>query len=330
MDPLTIATFASPIISGLFGMGAAGQQQGNQQAQLQLAIQNYMLQKKQVDQQYELATAGRQDARGNKTRYVPGVGWVQDVTSGTRDLIQGSDAVQRQNIIDMLTRGRGERDLALGRRLDEGSASNTLLNEIKNRYGAPTKEGVVGSRKIADVTGVSENADNAKSAYGTAALRSGTTTDPRNFSNIDKGAATGVRKALAEVDAGSDPLYQQHMSSYVSGKMQPYNTMATRASNIENIPFSPETGSANMDASMANAAAVGATRGTAGASEALHRGAAGLSNAIGGQQPLPWGTFATGIGESIVDMLRQNKKSNSQSSRSSEWNGVGTGTGWTY
>lgn len=309
MDPLTIATVASPIISGLFGMGAAGQQQANQERQLQLAIQNYMLQKKQVDQQYELSTAGRQDARGNRTKYVPGYGWVQDVTSGTRDLIQGSDAVQRQNIIDMLTRGRGERNLALDRRLDEGNVSNTLLNEMKGRYGAPTKEGVVGANKIAAVTGVNENADNAKSAYGTAALRSGTTTNPNNFSNIDSGAATGVRKALAQVDANSDPLFQQHMSSYMTGKMQPYNTMATRASNIENIPFAPETASSNMDASMANAAAVGATRGTAGASEALHRGAAGLSNAIGGQTPLPWGTFATGVGDVITDYLRGNKKS---------------------
>lgn len=327
VEPLTIATFASPIISGLFGMGAAGQQQGNQQAQLQLAIQNYMLQKRQADRQYELATASRQDARGNKTRYVPGVGWVQDVTSGTRDLIQGSDAVQRQNIIDMLTRGRGERDLALNRRLDEGSVSNTLLNEMKGRYGAPTKESVVGSRKIADVTGVSENADNAKSAYGTAALRSGTTTNPNNFSNIDKGATTGIRKALAEVDAGSDPLFQQHMSSYVTGKMQPYNTMATRASNIENIPFSPETGSANMDASMANAAAVGATRGTAGASEALYRGGFGLDKAIGGQTPLPWDMFAHGLGENIIDMLRSNKKSKSDPIEDS-WKGLSASWGF--
>lgn len=319
MDPITLIGAGGSLASGIAGLLGAGNQQGIQSQQLQLALQNYLLQKKQVDQQYELATASRQDARGNKTRYVPGVGWVQDVTSGTRDLIQGSDAVQRQNIIDMLTRGRGERDLALDRRLTEGSVANTLLNEIKGGYGAPTKESVVGSRKIADVTGVSENADNAKSAYGTAALRSGITTDPRNFSNIDKGAATGVRKALAEVDAGSDPLYQQHMSSYMTGKMQPYNTLASRASNIENIPFSPETASGNMDASMANAAAVGATRGTAGASEALYRGATPLSNAIGAQTQLPWGTFIGGLTENIKNMLR---KDSSSSTIEDSWKGM--------
>jgi hypothetical protein len=319
VDPVTAIGVGGSLLGGIASLFGAGQQQANQQQQLQLAIQNYLLQKKQVDQQYELATAGRQDARGNRTKYVPGYGWVQDVTDGTRDLIQGSDAVQRQNIIDLLTRGRGERDLALNRRLDEGSVSNTLLNEMKGRYGAPTKEGVVGSNKIASVTGVSENADNAKSAYGTAALRSGTTTDPRNFSNIDTGAATGIRKALAQIDANSDPLFQQHMSSYMTGKMQPYNTMATRASNIENVPFSPETASGNMDASLANAAAVGATRGTAGASEALHRGAAGLSNAIGAQQTLPWGTFIGGLTENIKNLLRKDSKS---STIEDSWGGL--------
>lgn len=309
MDPITLLGAAGSLGGGIASLIGASNQQGLQQQQLQLAIQNYMLQKRQADRQYELATAGRTDARGNSTRYVPGYGWVQDVTSGTRDLIQGSDAIQRQNIIDMLTRGRGERDLALNRRLDEGSVSNTLLNEMKGRYGAPTKEGVVGSNKIAAVTGVNENADNAKSAYGTAALRTGTTTNPQNFSNIDQGATTGVRKALAQVDAGSDPLFQQHMSSYMTGKMQPYNTMATRASNIENIPFAPETQSGNMDASMANAAAVGATRGTAGASEAIHRGIAPLSNAIGAQTQLPWGTFIGGLTENLKNMLRKDSKS---------------------
>jgi len=163
-------------------------------------------------------------------------------------------------------------------------------------------------------------------AYGTAALRSGTTTDPRNFSNIDKGAATGVRKALAEVDANSDPLFQQHMSSYMTGKMQPYNTMATRASNIENIPFSPETGSGNMDASMANAAAVGATRGTAGSSEALYRGFTPTFNAVGAQSQLPWGTFIGGLTENLKNMLR--KDSSNDGRIEDSWGGLNASWGF--
>jgi hypothetical protein len=304
---------AGAIGSGLLNLSAQQQQGAQQGEQLKMAMQNYILQKQQMEKQYELATAGRRDARGNQTRYVPGVGWTTDVTSGTRDIIQGSDAVQRQSLIDLLTRNRGERDLAMNRRLEEGSAASPMLAAIKNGYGAPTKEGVVGSNKIAGVTGVSENADNAKSAYGTAALRSGTTTNPNNFSNIDKGATTGIRKSLADVDAGADPLFQAHMSSYMTGKLNPYNTLATRASNIENIPFQPESQSGNMDASMANAAAVGATRGTAGASEGLYRGMVPVLGAMN-QRPVNYDTFIGGVTENLKNLLRGSGESSSKPS----------------
>ncbi|MCG3771836.1 MAG: hypothetical protein JW384_03032 [Nitrosomonadaceae bacterium] len=150
---------------------------------------------------------------------------------------------------------------------------------------------------------MSENADNAKSGYGTAALRSGTTTNPMNFSNIDRGATTGIRKALAEGDANADPLFQQHMASFNSGKLQPYNTLATRASNVDNTPFAPETQSGNMDASMANAAAVGATRGTAGASEGLYRGMVPVLGAMN-QKPVNYDMFAGGVTKNLQELLR--------------------------
>lgn len=303
MDPISLIGAAGSVGSGIMNLFNQGQQNRNQEAQLQLAIQNYNLNKQIADRQYELSTAGRQDVRGNRTKYVPGFGWTTDVTPGTRDLVSGSDAVQRQNIIDMLTRGRGERNLALDRRLTEGSAASPLLDAIRFGYGAPTKEGVVGAGKIAGVTGISENADNAKSGYGTSALRTGITTNPSNFSNIDRGATTGIRKSLADADAGADPLYQAHLSSFTSGKMSPYNTLATRASNIENIPFTPETQSGNIDASLANAQAVGATTGTRGASEGLYRSMVPVLGAMN-QRPVNYDTFIGGVTENLKGLLR--------------------------
>lgn len=310
MDPMTISALigaGGSIGSGVMNLFNQGQQNSQQQQQLQLALQNYMLQKQQADRQYELSTASRRDARGNETRYVPGYGWTTDVTPGTKDIIQGSDAVQRQQLIDILTRERGEKGLARDRRLTEGSAASPLLDQQRFGYGAPTKEGVVGANKIAAATGVSENADNAKSGYATSALRSGTTTNPLNFSNIDRGATTGIRKSLADVDANADPLFQQHMASFTSGKLQPYNTLATRASNVDNTPFAPETQSGNMDASMANAAAVGATRGTAGASEGLYRGMVPVLGAMN-QRPVNYDTFIGGVTDNLKNLLRGGSK----------------------
>lgn len=308
IDPITAIGAVGSLGSGIANLFSQGQQQNNQAAQLQLALLNYQLQQKQIQQQYELATAGRTDARGNRTSYIPGYGWKTEVTPETSDAIKGSDAVQRQRIIELLTTNEDERGMARDRRLTEGSASAPLLDQIRFGYGAPTKEGVTGANKIAGVTGINENADNAKSAFQIQAMRSGGNVNPTTFSNIDRGATTGVRKALADVDAGAGPMYDSHMSSWMSGKLQPYNTLATRASNVENIPFAPETQSGNIDASMANAAAVGATRGTAGASEALYKGAVPLATAYGTQRGPNYDTFIGGVTENLKNLLRGNGK----------------------
>jgi hypothetical protein len=288
-----VAAGAMAMKSSSDARSAAGAQAG----------ENNRMQQMLANQQYELATAGRTDARGNKTTYVPGMGWVETPTETTRGIIGASDAALRQQLVDYLGRGRGERDLALGRRLEEGSVAEPLLQQIKYGYGAPTKEGVVGADKIARVTGVSENADNAKSAVGTTMLRTGGNINPTVMSNIDRGAVTGVRKALADADAGADPLYQAHLASFNKNKYDPYNTMATRASNIENVPLQPEQLSGNMDASMANASAVGATRGTAGASEAIYRGQSPLIN-LASQGGPDYGAFAGGLTENLKNLLR--------------------------
>lgn len=308
VDPVTLIGVGGSLASGAMNLFGQRQQQDNQAAQLQLALLNYQLQQKQRQQQYELATAGRQDARGNRTSYVPGYGWKTEVTPETSDAIKGSDAVQRQRILELLTTNEDERGMARDRRLTEGSASAPLLDQLRFGYGAPTKEGVIGANKIAGVTGVNENADNAKSAFQVAAMRSGGNINPTVMSNIDRGATTGVRKALADVDAGAGPMFDAHHSSWTTGKLQPYNTLASRASNVENIPFAPETQSGNMDASMANAASVGAMRGTAGASEALYRGMAPLASAYGAQRGPNYDTFIGGVTENLKNLLRGSGK----------------------
>ena len=97
IDPISLIGAGGSVASGIMALLNQGQSNTNQANQLQLALANYNLQKQQGERQYELATAGRQDARGNKTKYVPGVGWVEDVTPETRDIVKGSDAVQRQS-----------------------------------------------------------------------------------------------------------------------------------------------------------------------------------------------------------------------------------------
>lgn len=257
------------LLAGGLNLFGQSQQQGNQQAALQMAMQDYMLRKRAMEQQYELSTAGQQDARGNRVRYVPGRGWVTDLTPESQSMLNRSDAVQNQGYTESLGRGTDERRSAFNRRLTEGSAANPLLDAMRYGYGAPSREGVGGSSRIAGVTGASEGADHARSGYNAAALRTGSGIAPLEgtIAGIDRGATTGIRSALARGDAEEGPLYQQMMDQFNQGKLNPYNMLASRASNVENMPFNPEGISGSIDAlagSRARSAGGDAARGAAG------------------------------------------------------------------
>lgn len=247
---------AGAIGGGLLNLSAQQKQSENQGGALQMAMQQYMLQKKALDQQYELQTAGQRDARGNQIRYVPGQGWVTDLTPESRSMLNRSDAVQNQGYVESLGRGAEERRGAFNRRLTEGSAASPLLAQMQYGYGAPTREGVAGAHKIANVTNASEGADQARGAYTAAALRnpSGATNLQPTIASLDRGATQGIRSALARGDEESGPLYQQMMDSFNAGKLNPYNTLATRASNVENMPFQPESVSGGLDTATMNRA----------------------------------------------------------------------------
>ena len=115
------------------GIGAAaslaaaanGMQQGRAGAQAAaannaLGVQNYQLQRWIAQQQMEMAQAGQTDARGNRTTYVPGVGWVTTPTELTRQVADAGDRENlQQNTVDA-QRSRLMRSLQATRQLREG------------------------------------------------------------------------------------------------------------------------------------------------------------------------------------------------------------------
>lgn len=263
MDPFSILQAGGAIGGGILNLISQGQQQQNSQQAIQMAMRDYELKKRMADQQYELATAGQTDARGNQTRYVPGRGWVVDATPKTQSLINQSDDIAARRGRDELTTGADDKSRNFNRRLVEGSTANPLLDAMRYGYGAPTREGVVGAKKIADVTQVNENADNVKGGYTSAALRTGMGGAPlqRTLASADQGATAGMRTALARGDAEGGPLYEQMRAQFNEGKLNPYNMLAQRSSNPEGTGFTPENISGGLDAGLLQRGSVGANVG---------------------------------------------------------------------
>lgn len=309
IDDALLVGLAGSAIAGGVNLAGQANQRDQQQGALQMAMQDYALRKKQMEQQYELATAGQQDARGNKTSYIPGVGWVTTLTPASQSMLNRSDAVQNQGFVESLGRGADERSTAFKRRLDEGSAASPLLDAMRYGYGAPSREGVAGASKIAGVTGASEAGDQARSGYSAAALRTGSGGAPlqTTISNIDRGATQGIRSALARGDAEAGPLFQQMTDQFNQGKLNPYNMLASRASNVENIPFNPEGISGSID--------MMGTRRAAGASGDAAKGLAATSGSINpviaamlGQRAPNYDTFIGGLTENIKPFFKSSPR----------------------
>jgi len=304
MDPISLIGVGGSVASGIMNLIGQGQQQSNQQQALQMAMQDYMLKKRMADQQYELATAGQTDARGNQTRYVPGRGWVVDATPKTQSLINQTDDIAARRGRDELTTGADDKSRNFNRRLVEGSSASPLLDAMRYSYGAPTREGVVGAKKIADVTQVNENADNVKGGYAAAALRTGMGTAPmqRTLASADQGATAGMRTALARGDAEGGPLYEQMRAQFNEGKLNPYNMLAQRASNPEGSGFAPENISGGLDAGLLQRGAVGAN---VGGRNAATLNASPILATMMAQRGPNYDTFAAGLTEQLKGLFKK-------------------------
>lgn len=288
------------------GLTLLGQgQQASQQAQaMQVAQQNYLLQQKMAQQQYELSTASRRDARGDVTSYVPGQGWTTTVTPTVKGIINSSDAITQDNLAKDITQGRPQRDQAFKRGQNEGETANAMLAAIQNGYGKPHAQGVAGANTIAGVTGANEIADNMKSGMAAAALRSGGSTVPlaSNFSALDRNATNGTRSAIAQSKLTSPGMYNAQLEQYNANTINPYNTMATRADNPSGVPFQPENLSAGIDNQENQAAGLGQqtlSRGSPGA----QTGANSMIAALLAQKQPDYGTFAGGLTANLKNLI---------------------------
>jgi hypothetical protein len=192
-------------------------QSGAQADAMQAQMENLAFQKQQADRQYELATAGRTNARGDSTRYAPGRGWVTLNSPDTASRISVDNALNTKEAERQFAVGEPERNRAGTRRVHEGSAAESLLSDFDNGYGLPTREGVKGKNAVAAATAATEANDLNQNAAAGAALRTGS-----RMPMISTGSgAPGLRTALAGADASGDQMFESMLKTAQGNKLDP-------------------------------------------------------------------------------------------------------------
>lgn len=322
MDPFSLITAAGSIASPVLGLFGQRSQAGYNNAMIALAQRELAQQQQIADRQMEIATAGQTNARGDNVRYVPGVGWIESLSPTSRSLMGASDAETLQRSGDY-SRARIGRRMNADRRANEGSVADTELRNYRNPPNR-SQAGVEGALIEAGVANANDPIDDMRRAVQMQALRSGTGA----AHVIDALASRGrgnVRSAIANARVQAPGLYEEENSQRQSNTGNRYNLFATRASNIDDLPFSPSNVGENLDATAATARAV-APQALGGASAASARGTGGLLttyNQARNNQP-NYGLFAGSLSAGLDNLYQTLAKRD----RTGMASGSGGGT-WT-
>lgn len=297
------ALIAAAITAAASAAGAAytsneARKQGGLQATLAQRAQDQ--QTRLADQQGEMARAGSIDARGNQMEYIPGVGWRTTLTPGSRAQLGASDAEENQRLNIDLPRSREGRTMNFQRRLREGSAADTEMRNYTGLEGR-SQDALRGAMIERNVAAATDPVNRAKNSAQLMALRTNSNAAPA-YADLARAGAGGTRTAIAEANLAAPAAYNSERSGVQGDTLNRENTLASRASNIDDLPFNPSNISDNL-ATSADRARAAAPSSLYGASTSLTRGSAPYLSAVG-TVPIPnYGLMAGSAGESARLLL---------------------------
>lgn len=311
MDPMWIVAGSSLLGTGAGILGQKNQE-GLAKAQLDLGFRQFYAQQRLQRLQEELATASETDARGNTRRYIPGVGWVQDVTPATRGLLSAEDAERRQQLTGDAIMGRNVRNANYGRQVKEGGIADILRQRYADNAGRSTPE--IQSNVILSGQADARAAGNRGMA-GLLAARQGISLSPAD--TRVSSAQTGANIARAKL--GAPTMANEEAGGAAQARANPYNLFATRAAAPIDAAFNPSNiaselrTAGNMQNYMAGNNLTGASRSLALGGAATNDGFTNLFK----NQP-NYGYAATAGGNAIAKMVELLQKRTIDGQRSPE------------
>lgn len=306
------------IVSSLIGArqnaAAMGLAQAQFNRQMMLAQEQFQEQKRIAGKQEEFATAGTQDARGNKTRYVPGVGWISDPTPRTKALLAASDAEEGQRLTTDASRVRRGKQANERSRLQEGRLADTYRRQLINRTGEVSPDQMRSRMAEVMLADNAERGDQALNAIGMDNARAGTRSNLAD--DIMSKTSAGTRTALARARMDAPIQANENNQNIRNALLNSYNLMATRAGNAEDMPFQPTNVESVPAGNITRSMAVGPYS-MAGASASIGRGAGDTSTMTGRgydalmntfninrkNQP-DYGLMIGGLSEGLQNLLR--------------------------
>ena len=218
-------------------MGANNAAKASKQAN-NLAMMQFLEQRRQAELAQRQAEEGSTDSRGNRTRYIPGVGFVTELTEPSRRIQTASDVEELQrNTVDAAS-SRAIREMAARRQAREAGLADATLAQRG-----------VGERSVADVQAALLSSKAARAMAGNramqrnvnlGALRQGSGGEVA-LAELGRGGMEDVRTAIADARLEGAPTAVAQNAARLEGNDRSYNMLAGRATSPLNATFRPST-----------------------------------------------------------------------------------------
>lgn len=239
MDPFTIAMLGGAAASGIGALGGIANGRAASaaaNAQNDIAFRNFYMQQRLAQLQEQMATAGTTNARGDRTMYVPGVGWVERPTEQTRGIIAASDNEERRRLAEDAIRGRMRREDNYARQLRDGQDADAIMGGI--RTGEQTLDDLRAAMIEAGVARAVSGGNDMRRRIGMVSLRSGTSGEEA-LATIGRNAQMDTRTAIADARLNAPSEFQQRRSERVNPRINQYQALRASASAPDDVQFQP-------------------------------------------------------------------------------------------
>lgn len=221
MDPVSISLAIASLLSGLKSSSDA---KGS-------ASENLAFQRQNADRNYQLSTATRTDAYGNRLRYDPKLNqWVTELTPQQQAIVSAGEREQRVGLTEDAGRNRDIRRRAEQRGVQAGDAFNKALSGYE--YDRPPGEAANRSDILRQIALAMNTGDRATAQLvGRQGLRQQGNMPVINTGSLSPGAGQKLAQALLQARSTSlgetGQREQMHTSKYLPA-IQQFNQIANQ------------------------------------------------------------------------------------------------------
>lgn len=242
MDPLSLIGGLGSGIAGMFA------QEGADETNYNIALMNYYQHQDDMRRQRQMAEQvmhdqklGATDARGNRTHFIEGVGWVTDMSPQGKTMMDAQDREQMQVLNHDLPAKRAKMDENLQAQIPERQQANALLTMFRNNLiRRPTNDATEGWIRDAETRGINQAADDGLNTAARGAVRSGNSNFGSVVAAVNKSRMDKLAGAFTDAKIKAKDYNAQSFDAKQSGLANLYNTFATRASQMPGVSYQPQ------------------------------------------------------------------------------------------